>query len=117
VPGDHTPANQDIGLAARQRFVDVLDLDPKNSAAISSIARLAFQQQSFDEARLWYGKLADSEPKSAEAYYMLGVIGWAVLIAAIEIFIVAVCVKAFLWLRDALAKDGGSDSGSKNSRA
>jgi tetratricopeptide (TPR) repeat protein len=77
VPGDPTPANQDIALAARQRFVDVLDLDPKNSDAISCIARLAYQQQKFDDGRLWYGKLADNDPKSAEAYYMLGVIGWA----------------------------------------
>lgn len=77
VPGDHTPANQDIALSARQRFVDVLDLDAKNSDAMSSIARLAYQQQNFDDARLWYGRLADSDPKSAEAYYMLGVIGWA----------------------------------------
>jgi tetratricopeptide (TPR) repeat protein len=77
VPGDHTPPNQDIALAARQRFVDVLDLDPKNADAMASIGRLAYQQQNFDDARLWYGKLADAEPKSAEAYYMLGVIGWA----------------------------------------
>jgi tetratricopeptide (TPR) repeat protein len=76
-PGDHTPANQDIALGARQRFVDVLDLDPKNTDAISSIARLAYQQQNFDDARLWYGKLADNDAKSAEAYYMLGAIGYA----------------------------------------
>lgn len=77
VPGDHAPANQDIALGARQRFVDVLDLDAKNTEAISAIARLAFQQQNFDDGRLWYGKLADADAKSAEAWYMLGVIGWA----------------------------------------
>ncbi len=77
VPNDHSPANQDIAISARQRFVDVLDLDPKNTDAIASIARLAFQQQNFDDARLWYGKLADAEPKNAEPWYMLGVTGWA----------------------------------------
>ncbi len=77
VPGDHTPANQDVALSARQRFVDVLDLDPKNADAVSAIARLAYLQQNFDDARVWYGKLADLDAKNAEAWYMLGVIGWA----------------------------------------
>jgi tetratricopeptide (TPR) repeat protein len=77
VPGDATSANQDIALSARQRFVDVLDLDPNNADAIACIGRLAYQQRSFDDARLWYGKLADAEPKNPEAYYMLGVVGWA----------------------------------------
>ena len=31
----------------------------------------------FDEAKKWYTKLAEVEPKNKEAYYSLGVIAWA----------------------------------------
>ena len=75
-PGDRSPQNIDVGLAARQRFVDVLDIDPRNEEAMASIALLAFQQHNFDESRLWYGKLAEGNPKNKEAPYMLGVLAW-----------------------------------------
>ena len=76
-PGDRSPANENIGLTARQRFVDVLDLDPKNIDAMASVAMLSYQQQNFSDARLWYGKLSDADPKNKEAAYMLGVIAYA----------------------------------------
>ncbi len=77
IPGDGSSANLDVALSARQRFVDVLDIDPKNTDAMISIATLSYQQKKFDEARLWYGKLLDITPQNKEALYMLGVIAYA----------------------------------------
>ena len=74
--------------AAEQEFLKVLEKDPKNTVAISSLASLHYNQaqgnqplekkmEQLEEAKKWYTKLAEVEPNNKEAYYSLGVITWA----------------------------------------
>jgi tetratricopeptide (TPR) repeat protein len=88
IPGAESPENQQNAQAAEQEFLKVLENDKSNTVAISSLASLHYNQaqgnqpmdkkmQQLDEARKWYSKLAEVEPKSKEAFYSLGVITWA----------------------------------------
>ena len=86
IPGADSPDNQQNADAAEREFLKVLEQDPKNTVAISSLASLHYNQASgndpvrkakqFEEARQWYTKLAEVEPTNKEAYYSLGVITW-----------------------------------------
>lgn len=86
IPGADSPENQQNADAAEREFLKVLEQDPKNTVAISSLASLHYNQasgtdqakkaQQFEEARQWYSKLAEVEPTNKEAYYSLGVITW-----------------------------------------
>jgi len=86
IPGAESAENQQNAQAAEQEFLKVLETDPKNSVAISSLASLHYNQatsndpekkaKQFEEARQWYTKLAEVEPTNKEAYYSLGVITW-----------------------------------------
>jgi tetratricopeptide (TPR) repeat protein len=86
IPGADSPENQQNADAAEREFLKVLEQDPKNTVAISSLASLHYNQASgvdparkakqFEEARQWYSKLAEVEPTNKEAYYSLGVITW-----------------------------------------
>jgi Tfp pilus assembly protein PilF len=86
IPGADSPENQQNAQAAEQEFLKVLETDPNNTVAISSLASLHYNQaagndpqkkaQQFEEARKWYTKLAQVEPSNKEAYYSLGVITW-----------------------------------------
>lgn len=88
IPGAESPENQQNAEAAEQEFLKVLEQDPVNTVAISSLASLHYNQAQgnqpmdqkmakLDEARQWYSKLAQVEPTNKEAYYSLGVITWA----------------------------------------
>jgi tetratricopeptide (TPR) repeat protein len=86
IPGADSPENQQNAQAAEQEFLKVLETDPKNTVAISSLASLHYNQASgndaerkvkqFAEATKWYSRLAEVEPNNKEAYYSLGVITW-----------------------------------------
>jgi tetratricopeptide (TPR) repeat protein len=86
IPGADSAENMQNAQAAEQEFLKVLETDPKNSVAISSLASLHYNQatsndpekkaKQFEEARQWYTKLAEVEPGNKEAYYSLGVIVW-----------------------------------------
>ena len=88
IPGAESPENQQNAQAAEQEFLKVLEKDPKNTVAISSLASLHYNQaqgnqpmekkmQQLEEAKKWYTRLAEVEPTNKEAYYSLGVITWA----------------------------------------
>jgi tetratricopeptide (TPR) repeat protein len=88
IPGAESPENQQNAQAAEQEFLKVLEKDPKNTVAISSLASLHYNQaqgnqpmeqkmKKLDEAKEWYSKLAEVEPTNKEAFYSLGVIAWA----------------------------------------
>jgi tetratricopeptide (TPR) repeat protein len=88
IPGAESPENQQNAQAAEQEFLKVLEKDPKNTVAISSLASLHYNQaqgnqpmekkmQQLEEAKKWYTRLAEVEPNNKEAYYSLGVITWA----------------------------------------
>ena len=88
IPGAESPENQQNAQAAEQEFLKVLEKDPKNTVAISSLASLHYNQaqgnqpmeqkmKKLDEAKEWYTKLGEVEPTNKEAFYSLGVIAWA----------------------------------------
>lgn len=87
IPGADSPDNNKFAQNALDQFNKVLEGDPKNSTAIASIASLTYNQakaipslegklKKLDEAKEWYKKLVDADPKSKEGYYSLGVIAW-----------------------------------------
>jgi tetratricopeptide (TPR) repeat protein len=76
IPGADSPENVQMANAAHDEFMKVIELDPRNSIAIASIASLFFNQKKFDEAREWHQKLIAVDPKAKESYYTLGVIAW-----------------------------------------
>jgi tetratricopeptide (TPR) repeat protein len=87
IPGADSPENNQNAKAASDQFLKVLELEPKNTTAINTLASLHFQQaqgqaldvkiKKLDEAKEWYEKLAEVDPQNKEAYYTLGVISWA----------------------------------------
>ena len=88
IPGAESPENLQNAKAANDQFLKVLEQDPKNTVAITSLASLHYSEaqgasgleakfKKLDEAKEWYEKLAQVDVKNKEAYYSLGVITWA----------------------------------------
>jgi hypothetical protein len=88
IPGAESPENVQNAKAANDALLRVLELEPKNTTAISTLASLHFQQaqgnqpidqkmKKLDDSRAWYAKLAEVDPSQKEAFYSLGVIAWS----------------------------------------
>jgi len=88
IPGAESPDNKQNAQAAEQEFLRVLEKEPKNTVAISSLASLHYNQaqgnqpmekkvEQLEQARKWYTMLGEVEPNNKEAFYSLGVITWA----------------------------------------
>ncbi len=88
IPGAESPENLQNAKAASDQFLKVLEQDPKNTVAVTSLASLHYSEaqgatgleskiKKLDEAKEWYEKLAQIDDKNKEAYYSLGVITWA----------------------------------------
>jgi TonB family protein len=87
IPGAESPVNTDIANNAEVEFGHVLQTDPNNTTALSSIASLRYQQaqgmpdldqkiRKLDESASWYEMLIAADPQNKQAYYSLGVIDW-----------------------------------------
>src|ERR1035438_9965703 len=87
IPGPGSPDNLDIARRAEAEFSHVLQIDPGNTKALSSIASLTYQQaqgmtdlelkiRKLDESASWYEKLIAADPQNKQAYYSLAVIDW-----------------------------------------
>jgi tetratricopeptide (TPR) repeat protein len=83
IPGAESPENMQNAQAANDQFLKVLEQDPNNTVAIASLASLHYNQAQgankdvqMDEAKKWYLKLIEVDPKNKEAHYSLGVIAW-----------------------------------------
>jgi tetratricopeptide (TPR) repeat protein len=87
VPGTVSPDNDQYLQSARDWFNDVLSREPDNAIALEYMAQLNYSEtqgiadldakiKKLDEANEWYEKLASHDPKSKNAYYMMGVITW-----------------------------------------
>jgi tetratricopeptide (TPR) repeat protein len=76
IPGAVSPENEQMAKAAHNEFMKVIELEPRNTIAIASIASLYFNEKKFDEAREWHQKLIAVDPKAKESLYTLGVIAW-----------------------------------------
>lgn len=76
IPGADSPDNMRFATSAMDQFHKVLDIDPKNVLATSSIASLYYNEKKFDKAEEWNKKVISIDPKNKEAYYTLGVLAW-----------------------------------------
>lgn len=77
IPGGESPENQALWNRAVGEYRRVLELDPRNKTALSSLASLHFYAQRWGDARKWYRALLDVAPENARAYYSLAVITWS----------------------------------------
>lgn len=88
IPGADSPENNAFADQAAANFKLILEGDPKNTAALKSLASLAFQRtngmtamgdkmKQLDVAAEWYKKLAEADPAEKEAFYSLGVVAWS----------------------------------------
>ena len=79
--------NLAIANRSHAEFQRVLDFYPNNELAVISIGLLALGQANgasgpqergrmLDEARYWYRKALDINPRNREAWYNLGLIAW-----------------------------------------
>lgn len=76
IPGAEAPDNMQYAKSAMDQFHKVLDQDPKNVLATSSIASLYYNEKNFDEAEKWHKKVIALDPNNKESYYTLGVLAW-----------------------------------------
>jgi tetratricopeptide (TPR) repeat protein len=77
IPGAESPENAKMAQAAFDNFKKVLDVEPKNTIAIASIASLNLNQKKWEDAQQWYDKLVAVDPQNADAYYSMGFIAWS----------------------------------------
>jgi TonB family protein len=76
IPGAESGENTALAQAAQDEFLKVIELEPKNTAAMLSIATLYFHQRKTDEARDWYKEAIGLNPNEKTAHYTIGVIDW-----------------------------------------
>ena len=76
IPGGESDENMRVAEQALEGFQDVLDRDPNNQLALSSIASVYFNIKDFEKSREAYRKVIAEYPESKEAYYTVGVINW-----------------------------------------
>jgi tetratricopeptide (TPR) repeat protein len=77
IPNGDSEANTNTGNQAIQSFEDVLNLDPKNTTALASIAQIYYNMKDFDKAKQFQRRRMEVEPNNPEPYYWIGVINWA----------------------------------------
>jgi Tfp pilus assembly protein PilF len=77
IPGAVSPENEQLAANARENFLKVLDADPGNKVAITSVASLSLNQKNWDEAQRWYERMSAADPSDRDAFYSLGFITWS----------------------------------------
>jgi Tfp pilus assembly protein PilF len=82
-PGSVDPENLKLAEQAIDGFEEVLEVDPGNMLAISSMASLYFNMKEFDKAEDWHRKRIELamaqqpvDPGAADSYYTIRVIKW-----------------------------------------
>lgn len=83
IPGSPDPANMKMAQQAIDGFQEVLNTDPNNMLAVSSMASLYFNMKEFDKAEEWHRKRIELamakepvDPTAADSFYTIGVIKW-----------------------------------------
>ena len=77
IPGAESTENMQKAQAAHDEFMRVLEVEPKNTVALASVAMLYLQQKKWEESKQWYEKLVAVDPNNKEAFYSLGFIAWS----------------------------------------
>lgn len=86
-PGLNTPENAAHGKEAKAEFQRAIQIAPANKTALQYLASLSLREAQvlpdqearltkYDEARSWYLKLLELDPKDKEAYDSIGMIAW-----------------------------------------
>lgn len=75
-PGGDNPENLKMGTQAIKAFESVLQLDPKNTNALGSIAQIYYNMKDFDKAKQYQLELMKLEPNNPDPYYWIGVLNW-----------------------------------------
>jgi Flp pilus assembly protein TadD len=57
---------------ARQAFTTALELDPENLIALRSMGEIAYANGEFGDARRWYERLLESDPRNSEVAQLIG---------------------------------------------
>jgi len=76
IPGVDTPENKQMGERAIEQYKKVLEIDTSNRVAVKGTAYLYLQMKQFEEARGYYRRATELDPKDPESYYSIGVIDW-----------------------------------------
>lgn len=76
IPGAESEENLRLGQQAIDEYKKVLQDDPNNVNSVAGIAGIYFNMKKLDEAKQWYQKQVQLDPKNPEAYYSVGVIDW-----------------------------------------
>jgi tetratricopeptide (TPR) repeat protein len=86
IPGAESPENKAFAEKAKEEFGRVLEKDPNDKSALTSLAFMSYNQalslpleekmKKFDEATNLYQKLISVDSQNKEAFYTLGVIAW-----------------------------------------
>ncbi len=76
IPGADTEDNNRMANSAIDEYKNVLQADPSNVGSVKGIAYLYLQMKKFDQAKEYYNKAAQIDPKDPETYYSIAVIDW-----------------------------------------
>ena len=76
IPGADTEDNNRMANSAIEEYKNVLQADPNNVGSVKGIAYLYLQMKKFDQAKDYYKKAAEIDPKDPETYYSVAVIDW-----------------------------------------
>jgi tetratricopeptide (TPR) repeat protein len=76
VPSGNTPDNIAMGNRAIQAYQKVLQVDPKNTNAMGSIATIYYGMHNYAQAKVYEGKVMQIEPNSPDPHYWFGVLDW-----------------------------------------
>jgi tetratricopeptide (TPR) repeat protein len=79
VPSGNTADNVAMGNRAIQAYQNVLQIDPKNTAALGSIANIYYGMKNFNQAKAYEQKVMQIEPNNPEPYYWVGLLDWNVV--------------------------------------
>lgn len=76
VPSGDSPDNIKVANQTIHAYEDVLEHDPNNSNAISSIATIYYYMHQFDKAKELQKRRLQIDPNNPEIYYWIGQLDW-----------------------------------------
>ena len=103
IPGVDEAANTRLAKVALQEYNEVLQRDPNTVEAVKGSAYLLMQMKQFENAKEFYHKAIELDPRDPESYYSIAVIDWT------EAYQPRMELRARLKLRPAAALIGASE--------
>ena len=78
VPGGESAENINMAKQAINAFENVLNMDPRNSTALATIALIYYNMKDFEKAKEYQKRRLEVEPNNPEPYYWIGVLNWSI---------------------------------------